>query len=80
MTTAKACCRLHTGFLLGLLLNPENGSDIFLWSGGSLSSDHIELYPRKHTSSVFVLETFTGMESCISLQQYQKQNPSTVPT
>jgi hypothetical protein len=50
MTTAKACCRLHTGFLLGLLFNPEDGSDIFLWNAGSLSTDHIALYPRKQTS------------------------------
>jgi hypothetical protein len=70
--TAKACCWLHTGFLPGLLFNPDDGSDIFLWSAGSLSTDHIALYPRKRTSSLFMFEKYTGMESCISLQQYQK--------
>jgi hypothetical protein len=63
MTTAKACCWLHTGFLLSLLVNPDDGSDIFLWSAGSLSTDHIALYPRKRTSSLFMLGMYTGMES-----------------
>jgi hypothetical protein len=26
----SACCLLHAGFLLGLLLNPEDGTDMFL--------------------------------------------------
>jgi hypothetical protein len=78
--SAKACCRLHIGLLLGLLFNPEDGSDLFLWNAGSLLTDHNALCPRKRTSSLFMLGTYTGMESCIGLQQYQKRDPSTVPT
>jgi hypothetical protein len=63
--TAEACCRLHISFFLGLLFNPEDGSDIFLWNAGSLSTDHIALYHRKQMSSLFVPGTYTGMDSSI---------------
>jgi hypothetical protein len=29
-----ACCLLFAGFLFGLLINPEDGDDIFLWNTG----------------------------------------------
>jgi hypothetical protein len=66
--------------LLGLLVNPEDGSEIFLWSAGSLSTHHMAIYPRKQPSSLLMLENYTGMYSYLGLQQYQKQDPSTVPT
>jgi hypothetical protein len=34
MTTAQACCMLHTGFPLGPLFNPKDGSEVFLWNAG----------------------------------------------
>jgi hypothetical protein len=30
MAAGFACCLLRAGFLLGLLFNPEDGSDMFL--------------------------------------------------
>jgi hypothetical protein len=32
--TRLACCLLHTGFLLGLLLKPEDGGDMFFRNVG----------------------------------------------
>jgi hypothetical protein len=42
-----ACCLLHAGFLLGLLLNPKDGSDIFLRNVGLLLTDCTALCPRR---------------------------------
>jgi hypothetical protein len=36
-----------SGFLLGLVINPEDGGDMFLRNVGSLSKDYTVLYPRK---------------------------------
>jgi hypothetical protein len=44
-----ACCRLHTGFLLGLTSDPEDG-DMFLWNAGWLSMDCTVLHPKKQNS------------------------------
>jgi hypothetical protein len=30
----RACCLLHVGFLPGLLLDPEDGGDVFLQNDG----------------------------------------------
>jgi hypothetical protein len=65
ITPAKACCRLHTGFLLDLLFNPEDGSHIFLWNVHWLSTDHIALYPRRQNSLLFLFEKYTGTGSCL---------------
>jgi hypothetical protein len=32
--TCLACCLLHSGFLLALLINPEHEDDRFLWNFG----------------------------------------------
>jgi hypothetical protein len=42
---------LHTGLLLGLFINPEDGGDMFLQKVGWLSTDYIALYPRRQDSS-----------------------------
>jgi hypothetical protein len=42
---------LPGGFLLGLLLNPEDGGDIFLQNVGCLSTDYTALYPKRQNSS-----------------------------
>jgi hypothetical protein len=38
---------LHTGFLLGLFFDPEDGGDVFLLSVGQFSADYAALYPRR---------------------------------
>jgi hypothetical protein len=40
------CCLRHAGFLLGLLFNPEDGHDMYLWNFGRLLSTCTESYPR----------------------------------
>jgi hypothetical protein len=42
-----SCCLLEVGFLLGLLLNPEDEGGMFLRNVGSLSTDYTLLYPRR---------------------------------
>jgi hypothetical protein len=43
----------YTDFLLGLVFNPANGGDMFLWNFGWLWTDYIALYPiRRNTSAV----------------------------
>jgi hypothetical protein len=38
---------LHAGFLFALLLNPEDGSAMFVLNVGRLSTGYTELYARK---------------------------------
>jgi hypothetical protein len=49
----------HTGFLLGLFFDPEDGGDMFLQNVSRLSTDYAALYPRRQNSSwldtVFVI-------------------------
>jgi hypothetical protein len=40
----------RAGFLLGLLFDPEDRSTFF-WNVSRLSPGHMELYPRKQSSS-----------------------------
>jgi hypothetical protein len=41
----------HTGLLLGLFFDPEDGGDIFLRNVVWLSTDYTTLYPRRQSSS-----------------------------
>jgi hypothetical protein len=41
----------HAGFLLGLLVDPDDGGDVFLRNVGWLSTGYIAFYPRRHNSS-----------------------------
>jgi hypothetical protein len=50
MFLQKQCCLIHV-FLLGLLLNPYNGGNIFLWNISWLSKAYMELFPRRYNSS-----------------------------
>jgi hypothetical protein len=43
------CCLLHAGFLFGLLLDPEDGANIFLRNVNCLSVYYIALYPRRQS-------------------------------
>jgi hypothetical protein len=47
----SACCRLHSGFLLGYLLDQEDGEDIFLQNVCFLSLDNRTLHPRRQNIS-----------------------------
>jgi hypothetical protein len=38
---------IHADLLLGLLFDPEDGSDIFLRNVGRLSTDYTALYSRR---------------------------------
>jgi hypothetical protein len=40
-------CSLHSSFLLGLLLNPEDGGDVLLPNVNLPSTDYTVLYPRR---------------------------------
>jgi hypothetical protein len=40
-------CFLHAGFLLGLLLNPEDEGDMLILNVGCLSTDCTALYARR---------------------------------
>jgi hypothetical protein len=42
---------LHADFLLGLLLNLQDGGDMFLQNVGRLSSDYTVLYTKTQNSS-----------------------------
>jgi hypothetical protein len=42
-----ACYLLHAGFLLGFLIDSEDGGNIFLRNAGCLSTDYRALYPKK---------------------------------
>jgi hypothetical protein len=42
---AELC--FHAGFLLGFLLDLEDGGDMFLGNDGSLSAHYTALYPRR---------------------------------
>jgi hypothetical protein len=44
---SSASYPFHGGFLLGLFLNPEDGSDMFLRNAGWLLSEYMALYPRR---------------------------------
>jgi hypothetical protein len=37
-TSGLACCLFYAGFLLGLLINPEDGGDMFLRNVSLLSA------------------------------------------
>jgi hypothetical protein len=41
----------HTGILLGLFVNLEDGGDLFLWYISWLSTDYMTLHPRRQYSS-----------------------------
>jgi hypothetical protein len=41
----------HAGFLLDLLFNPENDSNMFLRNAGCLSPDYMALYTGRENSS-----------------------------
>jgi hypothetical protein len=50
----EICSKLcHAGFLLGLLFDPEDGSDIFLRNVVGWFSDYMVPYPRTYNSSLF---------------------------
>jgi hypothetical protein len=46
-----AFCLLHAGFLLGLLLNPEDGGEIFFRNFGRLSTEYMMIYLEKYNTS-----------------------------
>jgi hypothetical protein len=45
--SSSSFCLLHVGFLHGLFFSHEDGSDMFLWNVGRLSTDYIALYCRR---------------------------------
>jgi hypothetical protein len=48
--------RAHSGFLLFLFFDPEDGGDMPLRNIGRLSTDYTALYPqRKNSSKKFIL-------------------------
>jgi hypothetical protein len=47
VTLYSACCQLLAGFLLDLLLEPEDGGNTFLWNIGALLPDYTVLRPRR---------------------------------
>jgi hypothetical protein len=44
---SSACSLLHAGFLLGLLIDPEDGGDIFLRNIDFPLPDYMALYSRR---------------------------------
>jgi hypothetical protein len=51
---SSTCCLIHAGFLLGLILDPEDGSHILPRNFGRLSPDYTALCSRRWSSSVFI--------------------------
>jgi hypothetical protein len=48
----SACCVFHVCYFLSLLINPEDGGDIFLRNVTLLSTDNTALYYRRWSSSI----------------------------
>lgn len=48
--TCSAWCLLHTDFLFGLILNPEEGGNMVLRNTGRLSPEYMAVYPRRQNS------------------------------
>jgi hypothetical protein len=48
---SPACCVLHAGFLLSLLLNPGEGGNMFLRNGSCISTGYTALYLRRQNIS-----------------------------
>jgi hypothetical protein len=73
----SACCLLHAGFLLDLLFNPEDESEIFLWNTCWLSPDYTALYPKRQKSSQLwesqiQQEAACSLSNCIELHGQPK--------
>jgi hypothetical protein len=43
----KACCYLYAGIIIGSLLNPEDGDDMYLRNVGWLSTEYTALRPTR---------------------------------
>jgi hypothetical protein len=54
----------HAGFLLGSFFDPEYGGDMFFRNIGSLSTDYMALYPRRHNFSRYRWSVVLTSKSC----------------
>jgi hypothetical protein len=52
-TACSACCLLHAGSLLGLVLDPEDGGDMLLWNVGWFSTDYTVI---SHKMELFIIQ------------------------
>jgi hypothetical protein len=67
LKSKSACCILHAGFLLGLLLHLEDGSYMFLQNIGLLSTDHTALSQK---IELFKFVTHLCGDGCMDQFQY----------
>jgi hypothetical protein len=55
--------RLATRFFLGSLFDHEDGGDMFLPKVCQLSTNHVELYPKRYDSTSLSLERYRALTS-----------------
>jgi hypothetical protein len=64
----------HAGLLLGLFFDPEDGSNMFLWNVGLLSTDYMALYSKRCNFSILIFYVFMsiaiGLVTAMSTAQH----------
>jgi hypothetical protein len=56
MVQSSACCLLYAGFLLGLLLDPENGGDMFSKMLDEFHQIALRYYPEDGTVYICIIQ------------------------
>jgi hypothetical protein len=76
---ALLVCLLHAGFLIGLLFDPENGGDVFLWNVGWLSPENGTFHGHRcenlKSNSMYLYSKYSEPKRLGSLRHARLQSP-----